>query len=647
MTQTRICLQLPQDFLHEIIQRLIKLKPNEAIGACLKALGELREEYQSLFLSELSQTRDRRLVPFFMEVVRQCEGPLKDCAEYALMRLAPERPAGWETASQERRFLKAFASRDRFEGKCTLTVVWTSGETKPVIEAQHFLLNFNHVGIKEYYCKKHPTPGSYGKSTRGTCSYHTLAGMAKEKVREEEAAGNFQELTLLEAAALLQDAYGQNLRFNTQPAPGISDYGGLLQYETDHLIRRELIHKFYGSHLTARTLGNIYLRGLKNMDAALLYDLSSQERQAALGERSQFIFNYGEELKNYTFLRTQVTGLEKEQGKILLSAYVIVNTPQDEIVKISYNLTLVKVKNYYYYVDKFAEIGRQELANSDSDNPLNYRVFCSAYHISSVKKIQDWLESQKDILLTGEFESGYCYKWLTGERSAVNSYDITDGIVGEFILRERELLIYAKNPVELVQVEERIKNDLSRHLTLQDKYYLPVQDVYRTVVYHNCLDRVLLENYSDGSVSKGRANWAVFYVEDYKKCLYQLQQRTINRLQLDNHTWYLWIKDKISPSTLMTKQVEYYLAKHWVKVNVFNGTLEEELRELDIPVTEIIYGIELENYYDLFTPPVSEERKWEIYKGLHRIHKESIMGRMGFIPRPKEIAQKLGSVIIN
>ncbi|MBZ4654165.1 MAG: hypothetical protein JG781_1504 [Peptococcaceae bacterium] len=632
MTQTRICLQLPQDFLHEIIQRLIKLKPNDAMGACLKALGELREEYRSLFLSELSQTRDRRLVPFFMEVVRQCEGPLKDCAEYALMRLAPERPAGWETASQERRFLKAFASRDRFEGKCTLTVVWTSGETKPVIEAQHFLLSFNHAGIKDYYCKKYPGYRSYGKGIRLSLS---MPG--------SESPHDFQELTLLEAAALLQDAYGQNIRFNSQPASGINDYGTLLQFETGNLIRQELMNKFYSPHLTARMVGNIYLRALKNMDAALLYDLSSQERQAALGERSQFIFNYGEELKNYTFLRTQVTGLEKEQGKILLSAYVIVNTPQDEIVKISYDLTLVKVKNYYY-VDKFSEIGRQELAYSDSDNPLNYRVFCSAYHISSVKKIQDWLESQKDILLTGEFESGYCYKWLTGERSAVNSYDITDGIVGEFILRERELLIYAKNPVELVQVEGRIKTGLTPHLTLQDKYYLPVQDVYRTVVYHTCLNRVLLENYSDGSLRKVRANWAVFYVEDYKKCLYQLQQRTINRLQLDNHTWYLWIKDKISPATLMTKQVEYYLAKHWVKVNVFNGTLEEEIRELDIPVTEIIYGNELENYYDLFTPPVSEERKWEIYKGLHRIHKESIIGRMGFIPRPREIAQKLGSV---
>ncbi len=618
MTQTRTCLQLPQDFLHDIIQKLVKLKPNDAVGACLKTLGELPEEYQSLFLSELSQTRDRRLVPFFMEVVRECEGSLKDCAEYALMRLTPERSWGWGSTNTERRFLKAFASRDRFEGKCTLTIVWTSGEIKPVMEAQRFILNFNHVGVKEYYCKKHPT------------------------FRTCDTPHHFQELSLVEAVALLQDAYGQNIRFNTQPASGINDYGALLQFETGSLIRHELINKFYSSYLTARMLGNIYLRAFKNMDAALLYDLSSQERQAALGERSEFIFNYGEELKNYTFLRTQVTGLEKEQGKILLSAYVIVNTPQDEIVKIFYRITLVKVKEYYY-IDGFEEEKRQELCYSDPDNPLNYRVFCSAYKTAGVKRIQKWLDSQKDIVLTGEFEGGCCYKWLTGERSAVNSYDITDGIIVEFILKEGEFLIYAKNPVELVQVEKRIKADLGPHLTLQNKYYLQVHDVYRTVVYYSSLHRVLLENYSEGSLRKMRANWAVFYVEDDKKFFSGLQQRTVNLLRLDSNTWYFWIKDKP-----MAKQVEYYLTGHWVKVNVFNATLEEEMQELDnISIKEIYYGDELDNYYDLFTPPVSEERKWEIYQGLHRIHKESILGRMGLIPELREVAQKLGSVITN
>lgn len=632
---TRNCLELPQDFLNEIIQRIIKLKPKDAMGACLNALGQLQEEYKPLFLCELSQTRDRRLVPFFMEVVRQGEGPLKDCAESALMRLAPNRVLEWEAAFAERRFLTAFASRDRFAGKCTLTVLWTSGETKPVMEAQHFLLCFNHSGIKEYYYKKYPGYWCYGGDIR-----------LSKFMAEGGSSYDFQELTLLEAAALLQDAYGQNIRFNSQPAAGINDYGQLLQFETEDLVRQDLLHKFYSPHLSARMVGNIYLRALKNMDAALLYDFSSKERQASLGERSQFILNYGEEFKNHTFLRTQVAGLEKEQGKVLLSAFVIVNTPQDEIIKISYELTLVKEKGYYC-VAEFRETGRKELAYSDPENPLNYHVFCSAYRISSAKKIRDWLESEKEVLLTGEFERGCCYKWLTGEQSSGGSYDITDGIAVEFILRDRELLIYAKNPVKLAQMEKRIKTDLNLQLALSDKYYLPVQDVYRTVVYNTCLNQVLLENYCDGSLRRMRGSWAVFYVEDYSKCLRLLQQRTINRLQLDNSTWYFWIKDKISSSTLMAKQVEYYLDGCWVKVNVFNGTVEEELRELDVPVTKVIFGSELENYYDLFTPPVSEERKWEIYKELHRMQKESIIGRMGFLPRLGEIAEKLGSVIIS
>lgn len=519
--------------------------------------------------------------------------------------------------------LTAYATLDRFSGKCGLIILWEKELIRKELEFHTFLLSFNYEGIKAYTVKKLVFP--YGKYC-------------------QDEMKDYVQIEFQEAVSLLQDAYRQNIRFGTAPARGWENYRFFLEYETSGLEGVELLHKLVLNNLTPLEFTNVYLAALKRMDYVLLYDLSSFRRKKNLGSREDFFCTSGEKLANYNFLKSKVLNMAKQGDKEIILASIMVGTPQDEIIKIDYKLVLFN-DGGVLYLDDFQELNRTALAEDHPENPMNYRVFCSVYSISGQTLIRNWLESNPDIFLTGEFDKGMCYKFLKAEEHVRNCFDVTAGIISEFILTEKEMIVYASRPFNLVQMEYLLTKELKERVKFKQKYYLPVRKLYKAVILGGSLEVLLKRSSGKFCCCSFKAEAAFLYWKGKRQIADKLQTEATYKLLLEQDNWYFLEERKKGGDEESISFIEYYVSGNWLRLNVYNANLEEELKKLK-PQAEVIVEYELADYYDLFNPPLSVERKWKICRMLNLMGRQaSILKRMGIVPSVKGTARRLGALV--
>ena len=372
---------------------------------------------------------------------------------------------------------------------------------------------------------------------------------------------------------------------------------------------------------------NIYFTALRRMDKALLRKLSCRE---------EFLVTFEKEWSSFTFLKSKIVRMGKrgEEGIVLVS--VIVCTVEEEILKILYQLVLQEGEQGLAVAD-FQEAKRTVLLIDHPENPLNYRVFCSVYAISGVGLIRNWLESNPDIFLTGEFAKGDCYKLLKVENCPRQCFDVTAGIVSEFILTKRELIIYAPEAANLAGMEFLLAKDLKKGVVFQQKYYLPVRELYKTVISGASLEKMLQEEKRQSNRHSFQAFSAFICWKSSELILDYLRKEATGKRQLDKETWY-FIRERRKPdaSEEAAGFIEYYVSGNWVRINAYNEDLKKELKRFRGKV-ELIQEEVLQEE--------NPERKWKSYKLLNLMAKEApSLKEMGIVPSVKTIAWRLGSV---
>ncbi len=516
-----------------------------------------------------------------------------------------------------REFLQAYASPNRLEGNCRISLVWKRGSAKREIEIHTGLLCFNHEGVKEYE----------------TVKFVNLP----EQRWKRRFTGDLIPLDLLEAAALIQDAYQQNVRFKTSPAPGFKRGWFLLSYDTQGIRRDFLMNKLHPRCLTVSMFANVYLAALRRMDHGLVYDLSSPRRKEMLGERSAFLLDAQEEWQRFVFLKTEITILIKENTKTVLRVYVTVSNAANAAIRLTYQMIIVKSRGYYY-IDDFHLLERKVLEQDHADNPLQGYVFCYVYPMVRHNHLQDWLEENPDIFVSGETETGLCYKWIKDEECTYENYDISDRVIGEFLLLRQETVIVTHKIPNAVRLEKIMTEKFSQEIRFPQKYYLPVQVFFRMICRASfCWEE--LDQY--------RVVSALLRLKDDQHSLERFLEMMKDKQKVGNQIWYYY-PDSENKEEDQEKQIEYYKAGNWIKINVFNGDIGKEIAYLrdKLKIDAVIYSYELENNFDFDKPTVTEERKWEICGLLRRFHKEfaQTLGRR-LMPLTREIAAKMGTVI--
>lgn len=524
----------------------------------------------------------------------------------------------------QKRFYKAFSTSDRAEGKCRLVVIWKKGRKR--LEIQDYRLCFNYRGIKE-------------------CNVMDLYRNGKEEWRRYVPA-NAMQISLLEVVLLIQDAYQQNVRFNSEVPDTFQPNHFLFKLDTVGLDRKSLLYKLLPQSLSSARFANIYMAALRRLDSLLMYDLLTEERQQQLGFKREYFEELLNKYKGYNFIASGVDKISKQKKQLSLYTFVLVLTPNDEIHKITFNMKLCMNKGFFQVQD-FTEIATIIINAGHQENPFNYHVFCSVYNHTEQEIIQNCLESNPDIVLTGESEGLLCYKWLINMDKSWEEFKITDSIIAEFILTEKELLVYSQKSRNLVKLEKFFAENLGQKLSIPRKHYLLVGDLcLHLFATSKNQSNISWENF----LSKYRALSAIIKAKEKDVLLLYLDNHSIYKEYLGKNTWYFFINEErnnTNDSGNGRYIAEYYVTNNWAKINIYLPSAKQELQHFMSKHTRIniIHESEVDN--SIFAPTVPEQRKWQIYNMMHLLHKEAeSLQKLNLVPTLKDIAIKMGAIAV-
>lgn len=521
----------------------------------------------------------------------------------------------------DRRYLCSYATPYRLEGNCLLSILWKIKEAKPAWEVHTFTLCYNHQGVKDYTVQRLENPGQAWRACRPST----------------EAV----EVGFLEAAALLQDAYRQNVRFKTRLPRGVPVDTLLLDYDTGEVQRGTLLSKLSLRRFTPRMYINLFLAAVKRMDYSLLNDLSTPARQEKLRDRPEP--DPDDYLSRCIFLKSGVVRVNREKEQIFADAYAIICTPQDQIVKIDYHFRLLK-DNHTWLIDDITETGRWTIPEEHADNPLNNTVVCALFQVDSEERITTWLDGEEEIFLTGELEQARFYKWIVPHCFSWQEYDVNNSILCEFIVIGKEIAVFTQQSRHLPSLEKMMRESgfkATGRVVLSKKDLLGI--VARAEINSTAFDMYSLKNILEPY--SGRS--ALLYCRD-EKALYSYIYQNSEKVVLDSGCLYALKKRSCKGSQCRSALVEYYICGCWAFINVFNQELEKEIAYLHscCQVQEKVIDQEWKNAYDLFNPPISTTRRWEIFSFISRFHRqgEALVG-LGLVPYAKQVACLTGAVI--
>lgn len=364
-----------------------------------------------------------------------------------------------DMSNQRGIFYKAFVSGDRLQGKCSLSVVWRLGKEKKY-QVQRYDLAFGQVGITDYL--EAEIPCLPGKRLKNCIFPHSV------------------EVSLLEAAALLQDAYETSM-LSKCPLPAelnISD--SLFAYNTADLDRALLLSKISAGPMDEEGFVNVYAAAMRREDSFLMYDLSSPERQQILGVRNRSLFNNIGISGASLVLKSQVRCADEKLRDIFtLEAYL--STRDDQIQRVLY-LIKITISKGEFLIDSVKEIERCPVDKNDPRNPLDYHISCSLYRLRENKGLENWLQSHPDLFLSGEFAYGASYKWIIDGDNTYTDFNITNSILGEVILTNNQVLIFSQRSENLLKLEKEILPVVKKQITGMRKFQLSIAELYRAML---------------------------------------------------------------------------------------------------------------------------------------------------------------------
>lgn len=488
-----------------------------------------------------------------------------------------------EAAVRRGVLLQAFASTERIEGKCLLALVFQNLFPRRELEIHLLTLAFNHEGVKEYIVR--------------TCPLSKRQFLLKTL-----SAGNVS-INLLEASALIQDAYKQNVGFQTRPAAEFTEEYPLLKIDAAETAGSQLVRKLCVQKMSPVMFVRLYLSAMRRLDSGLLYDLSTPERQKALGNRVEFFMQEREE-RYYTYHSSMVCEIKEQKDYIDVLANVVVNTAEEVLARITYRIVLVNTDSGYL-VHNFYEVGREVLPASDPDDPQNERFFYTVYQLREDSSRLSRLDKEPDIFLAGEREGGEYYKWLKSADFPWMDFNRTASMFAGIYLFPREVVIFARKARNLMLAEKSLGLQWGAQLVFSHKGYLRKQD----------LDRALFTKRGQFVDRDRESHAASAFLQAERKGIYVALACEAEYVEcLGDQSWYFFFQGR-GPGE--NSAVEIYLIDCWIKINAFRGEIEQAIDWVKniCCIHEVIYQHDLECELPL------TKRTWRMMGSLRRFNR--------------------------
>ena len=595
----------------ELVKKLSELVEQEgAESTCLNILEQLPEDIQINLLRHLANTNNPRLVPFLQLVNKELTGEVKKEAQKILVKLCS---LGYNIESLEitdfaLEKIKCFVSPTRLRGNRILVFLV---KTDQEYQAHYFVLLFNHLGVKEYF-------------------HH-------RSFKEDELLANIKRMQLVpvdivEGLHLLKEAYQQNQRHGTKAARGFFQYKKLLEKisELSKINHQKLVYKLHESEIQPFNIINAYLLALKNMDAALIYDLSTAKLQKKLGTRAQFLLNWCHPLEKYLFIKSVFEQSVMKGNQISQQIGLIACTENEELRKITFWFELVKI-NQEYYIDNVEIKGIRSLSIDDPLNPLNALVYAAVFNFTCLETIEKFLQEQEDIHVTGEFAGGVCYKWFRTEDPIEKGIDISKDVYGEFILTSKEFILFGEDLKNVTEITYLLADKLKQtkelvSLQLKGKGLFPVKDIYQIISNPEILltDVIVKQNSSYFIPSIGYENW-------YEYC--QNFANKTSTVMFDGEVKVFHLKDN-------KNTIEIIFHEGYGVINLLGNSLNQARDTFNFPEVKIFSVRDLLNNQD-------DKESWLRVRLISILNKDPLAKMYIPLYSPGRMARRLNLVISN
>lgn len=539
----------------ETKEELINLAEiDEGATACLDILNKLPFHLQPEFIRELATTHNPKLINFFNLVARETTGSLKKAAERALLKMSF---LGYKIDSQPLNYcmqgMQVFASSTRLQGACMLMFI--NEKDNGLYEAHYFQLKFNHLGIADYF-------------------YQSVS--SKKELLIVVKNEGLVPLNFCEGQRLLLDAYNQNLRFKTKVATGFSKYKYILKINNDcqkNIDCKKIIEKVR-EKVTDKKIVNAYLLALKNMDASLAYDLSTEKLQKNFQKRERFLENWHHPFKECRLLKSFISANHYENKYAYFSVKLVFSDESDCLKAAYLKICLQEIKEHYY-IDH-VEIEKIELIDaSGEENPLNYNIYAVIYKVNDIQIIKDVFERNNDIDLVGEREEADCYKWFKNINPLEKGIDFLQNIYGEFILTKDELIVYAPSLKNLSEITIYLqKNIPAANLMFQNKAMCNIRDIYSVLISGEkfSLNSVFTEQESYLIPQDTLSKWRDFCI-----------RKATEKYKIDEEI-------EVFNLSYQGKPIEVIFFEKTAQINIFSDNLQKIREGLNLP-QENVYKI--------------------------------------------------------
>lgn len=285
----------------------------------------------------------------------------------------------------------------------------------------------------------------------------------------------YKRIDYNEFLALLCDALYQCYKYNKEKF-----YSG--SYKSNHLRNainfsfnhHEMMYCFTHLH-SERQLINCYLNAVQNCDSSLIYELYSSALKEQVGGRDFFMTYWYHELQGHSIIKSEVI-----VDAAFYVAKLLVMNDNKELLNVEIYMEIIKERGRLC-LDKVVVMDAVKAFDKMPDL-INNAMHVITYSVKHKDKIENFLAQQDDIIISGEYEAGICYKWLQIVDFINDGVGLLKQYRSQMILNDQQLILYHDNLKELNLVNLEIRKHLSNALAEGSRGCSTIGQIYRTAI---------------------------------------------------------------------------------------------------------------------------------------------------------------------
>jgi len=256
--------------------------------------------------------------------------------------------------------------------------------------------------------------------------------------------------------------------------------------------------------------------------------------------------------------------------------------------------------------------------------PVNFKVYTSVFLVNNYQKVQNFFQNKEQIHLTGEFENGLCYKWFQSSDPLEKGIDISQGVYGEFILTEKELIVFGANLANVTELTyfllEKLIDNKGVTCQLKVRDLCTIREVYQVINNSS----YLLASYLAERQSS-------FFIPPYDyQVWYSYCQKVGKEESFSNN------KIRVFHIFYQNKVLEVIFHENFGLINLFNSSLQEVRKYLKLPTWEI---------YNLQNFAKDTNNKWFKLKLIRLLAQDNLTKAYTPYQNSQQLAQDLELII--